>query len=487
MFVKVGALVKNHLPKSVFHSVSGICGYLPQRFVWGRPFGDTYQFLKASEGWSDNEIEAYQLRQIQSLVSHAYEHVPYYTHLLDSHGIFPDEINSLKDFSRIPYLTKELIKEHYDDLISDTIRSGEYIIDYTGGSTCEPMKFLVDSSLIPREMAFFCYAWEKFGFDFGLKYIGLRGSKVARPEKRIFWEYDPLLHRLLMDSDYLSDDQYIRYYIEEMRKFNSPFLNGYPSSIYLLAKHLDHHNMVKEIPAVKLIMLASENTYDWQVEYIKKVFGCENIFYHYGHSEKAALAVKCPHGEMMHFLPQYGYTELIARDGRAALPGELGEIVATSYNTSFPLIRYKTQDYGMVAERDCGCVWGRYPTVSRIEGRAQEFIVTRDQRLISVTSLCAEGLEILSEVLRIQYYQDTEGEVLLKIVPYPGQNLDPDRLVAIKQALEAKVKQSIKVEVQVVPSISPSPSGKRLLMDQKLDVKQYISRGDNVNIRAGYA
>jgi phenylacetate-CoA ligase len=477
MFVKMGALVRNYLPKPIFYHTSRFCGYLPKRIVWGETFAETYRFLKASESWTDNEINAYQLEQLQAIVDHAAKHVPYYTELFDDNGIVPEDLKSFEDFRKIPFLTKELIKENFEALVAKNTHLGDYIIDYTGGSTSEPMKFLVDFQMIPREMAFFRYVWEKFGYTFGEKYIELRGSKVAHPDKGVFWRYDPLLKRLQMDSDYLNDGRYIPHYLTEMKKFNSNYISGYPSSLYLLAKHLERSSL-DDLPSVKLIMLASENMYDWQIDFIKKVFRCDDVFYHYGHSEKASLAVKCLHEDVLHFMPQYGYTEFIAENGGAARPGEVGEIVATSYNRSFPLIRYRTQDFGKVAAHGCDCVWGRYPSVSHIEGRVQEFIVTKDRRLISVTSLCAEGLEVLSDMLRIQYYQDTEGKLLLRVVPYAGQSVSAERLSTIREALERKLKYSVDIEVQVVPSIGSSPRGKRPLMEQKLDIERNILAGD---------
>lgn len=472
MFVKIGVVIKNHFPKSVFNYISGIAGYLPQDILWGREFRDMYIFLKNSESWSKDDIKEYQLSQTKDLIGHAYENIPYYTKLFDVNGISPKDIKSLEDLKKIPYLTKELVKENYDKLVSKNIRRGEYLVDYTGGSTSEPMKFLVDSKLIPRELAFLKYAWEKFGYRLGTKCIELKGAKVARTNRNIFWKRDPLLNYLKMDSDYLNE-KYIQYYLKKIKKFNSNYLFGFPSSIYLLAKQIEK-NKIEDFPKTKLIMLASENTYDWQLDYIKRVFDCNNIFYHYGHSEKATLAVKCLNGDILHFLPQYGYTEIINKYGETAKPGELGEIVATSYNKCFPLIRYRTKDYCIVSNKKCGGLWENYLTVSHVEGRLQEFIVTKDKRMVSICTMGAAHFKDLSEVLRTQYYQDTEGKLVFRIVLFPNKSVTDKTLFDIKSALEEKLEQTVEVDVKIVDSIATTSSGKHLMIEQKLDISKYI-------------
>lgn len=473
MFVRIGVIIRNHFPKSVFNCISNIVGYLPKNILWGHEFTDTYTFLKNSELWSKNKIEEYQLTQIREVIRHAYENVPYYMKLFDDNGISPKDIKSFEDIKKIPYLTKELVKENYDKLVSKNIRRGEYLVDYTGGSTSEPMKFLVDYKSIPRELAFFKYAWGNFGYTLGTKCIELKGAKVARSNRNIFWKYDSLLNLLKMDSDYLNDEKYIQYYLKKIKKFNSNYLFGFPSSIYLLAKQIEE-NKIEDFPKIKLIMLASENTYDWQLDYMKRIFGSNNIFYHYGHSEKATLAVKCLNENILHFLPQYGYTEIINKYGETAKPGELGEIVATSYNKCFPLIRYKTKDYAIVSNKKCGCLWENYLTVSHVEGRLQEFIVTKDKRLVSICTMGAAHFKDLSEVLRTQYYQDTKGKLIFRIVPFPNKPIADKTLFNIKYALEEKLEHYVEVDVQIVNSIDTTSSGKQLMIKQKLDIRKYI-------------
>ena len=81
MFVKMGTIIKNSFPKSVFNKFSDIIGYLPQDIIWGKKFKETYNFLKESESWTQDQFIQYQLKNVQEIVKYAYENVPYYTTL----------------------------------------------------------------------------------------------------------------------------------------------------------------------------------------------------------------------------------------------------------------------------------------------------------------------------------------------------------------------------------------------------------------------
>jgi phenylacetate-CoA ligase len=469
MFLKIGVILKNRYRK-LFSTIFFLAAYFPKKIVWGKTFINTYNFLLKSENWNRDQIEKYQLKMIQETIEHAYKYVPYYTELFDKHNIHPNDIQSIEDLQKIPFLTKEIIKENYEKFISTDIKEGEYLIDYTGGSTSEPMKFIVDSEFIPRELAFFKYVWEKVGYSLGTKCIELKGAKVAIPDKNIYWKYDPVLKLLKVDSDYISDNHALIYIIDELKRFNSPYIIGFPSSIFLLAKQIEKHGNLT-IPQIEVIMLASENTYQWQIEYIKKVFKCQNIFYHYGHSEKGAVAVKCLKSQKLHFLSQYGYVELVGNS-------ELSEIVVTSYCKSFPLIRYKTKDFAIKSDTRCDCEWGNHLTVENIEGRLQEFIVTRDKRLVSICSMGAAHFEILNQILSTQYYQDTIGKLEFRVVPFKDREISEDIKKSIKNEIEKKLDYSIDVEVIKTEKIVSLPSGKHQMIDQHLNISDFIDTAD---------
>ena len=81
-----------------------------------------YKELLRNDMLSEAELIEIQNKKLQRLVRHCYDTVPYYTRLFDSLGIRPEEIKTKEDLQRLPVLTKQIIRENYDDLFSTEIK-----------------------------------------------------------------------------------------------------------------------------------------------------------------------------------------------------------------------------------------------------------------------------------------------------------------------------------------------------------------------------
>ena len=69
--------------------------------------------LDPEERMSRAEIEALQLERLKWTVRHAYENVPLYTRKFDEHGVHPDDIQTLADVVKLPFTTKEDLRQTY--------------------------------------------------------------------------------------------------------------------------------------------------------------------------------------------------------------------------------------------------------------------------------------------------------------------------------------------------------------------------------------
>jgi phenylacetate-CoA ligase len=235
----------------------------------------------------------------------------------------------------------------------------------------------------------------------------------------------------------------------------------------LLAKFVRDERLT--FPEVKGVMLASENVYSWQRTMLKAVFGCR-IFSHYGHSEMVLLAMESKTTNDMLVFPEYGYLEVIDEAQKPVTrEGGLGELVGTSFhNPVMPFIRYRTQDFGVVG---CGPIDGcNYPVLKNIEGRLQEFIVTRDGRLISIATMAAAHFDVFDEVAATQYYQEVPGEIEFRFVPRPGFTARQRR--RIEKTIARKIGSAVKVTLREVETIENSPSGKHTMLVQKIPLKE---------------
>lgn len=154
-----------------------------------------------------------------------------------------------------------------------------------------------------------------------------------------------------------------------------------------------------------------------------QAFSCR-IFNHYGQFEQVALAGTCEHSDFLHVLPQYSYVELLDQEGmHVTTPGMVGEIVGTAYlmdATCF--FRYQTNDFAVYAGDHCPYCARPYPLWKRIQGRRQDFIVTKNRRLISLTAMNMHD-DIFRDIQQFQYYQDTPGLVVLRYISKTGKTV----------------------------------------------------------------
>lgn len=456
-----------NLPQWCKNAVGFSYNMLPSNVKLGKTYRDFKLLLSRSRSWSRQEIMDYQFRQLQETLCEAYEHVPYYRKTFNEYGVSPDSIKSLEDVKLLPTLTKKDIKNNFHDLVSRGVNPRKHLHTTTGGSTAEPIRFLQEKGLTrSKERAFIWDGWSRVGYLPGAKTVQLKGRTVGSPEKNVFWEYEPIQNFLEMDSNYLKEEN-IPLYLEAINKFHPEFMIGYPSSIYLIAKYLKENSL--SFPDIRAVFLASENVYPWQREMLRDVFHCR-IFSHYGHSEMVLLGMECEHSHNLHFYPEYGLLEVLDAEGNPVeREGAHGELVGTSFhNFVMPLIRYKTQDIGVIGPSTCEC--GRsYPLISDVEGRLQEFIVTADNRLISICVMGAAHFDVLDHVYETQYYQDTPGKVVFKVVPKSGYNEGHRKLIL--KSLTEKIGGKVKAEVIEVDSIHRTKSGKHLMIEQKIPLK----------------
>src|SRR3954469_19588167 len=82
--------------------------------------------------------------KIAKILNHAYTTSAYYRNLWDAAGIHPSAIASLNEFRQIPFLTKDIIKEHKSALVSQKFPSNELHLSYTGGTTGTQTSFYFD-------------------------------------------------------------------------------------------------------------------------------------------------------------------------------------------------------------------------------------------------------------------------------------------------------------------------------------------------------
>ena len=461
------ASLKKRIPHPLRQYLRYLKRFVPPPVRYGKVFRDTYRFLQESQWWSKEKLEEYQLRQLERLLKHAYENVPYYRRVFDERGLKPKHIQDFNDLKRLPFLTKEIIQDNLEDLIAQNYPKSKLKYVTTGGSTGIPMGFYEENGYTePRERAFIVTQWKWAGYRMGAKVVVLRGDVIKTADKGKYWRYDVVDNQLVLSAYHMTDYN-LPGYIQKMREFKPQFIHVYPSALTILARFMKEHN-VKPFQSIRAILCGSENLYDTQRKLLEDTYNCR-IHSWYGHAEKALLGSECESSHNYHFFPEYGYLELIDKAGNEVTEeDELGEIVGTGFNNYvMPFIRYKTMDMGVYTSSKCSC--GRnYPLLKRVEGRLQELIVTGTGRLVSMTAINMHS-DVFDNVKQFQFYQDTKGEVIFNVVKKATYTERDTQY--IRSELSKKLGDDMKLQIRFVDQIPRTKSGKYRFLIQKLPIE----------------
>ncbi len=435
---------------------------VPDRIKRGTKFNQMYMLLNESQYWDVNKHEEYQMSQLKKLINHAYDTVPYYNRLFNNIGIKPNDIKDFNDLKKIPYLTKEIIQNNKDELISTRYKKSSLHYVTTGGSTGIPMGFYVDrKSDRQLEWAFISHMWNRIGYDINKvnRSVVLRG----RVPRNGIYEYKD--RNLILSSYKLTEDNMKRY-IELITKFNPDFIQAYPSSISILSDYINSNGIKMNLSNLKCVICASENIYDFQRKSIERAFNVR-VYSFYGHSEHAVIGGECENSNYYHLQSEYGYTELINEEGKdVASEDEIGEIVATGFNNYvMPFIRYRTKDLAVNTNQTCKC--GRnYKLIKKIEGREQEYIFTKDGNKSILTGFYGIFDEIKEAVEIGQFYQDEKGVLEVRIVRKDKYSDEHNKYILNK--LRSKYGDNIDIKIKFVDEIPRTNRGKYRFMVQKL-------------------
>jgi len=434
-------------------------------------FREQLAFLRGSQFWSRRDLEAYQIRELRSLLRHCADHVPYYRDLFAEMGIRPDSIHNLEDIRAIPLLTKEIIKSRYNEFLSSTLLEGEHDYMTTGGSTGAPLKVMMDKRFHALDLANTYYYMDVAGFDpERYRSVRLHGNIVdpSLIRKGIYWVCEDG-RRLVLSSYHISRET-APLYVDAINEHRPNYLHAFPSSAALLAFYIDKLHLSLR-PSLKCIFTDCEVLYDSQRDLLERVFACR-VFNTYGHTEGSVLGITCPRSHKIHLVPQVGITELLDQDGHpVTTPGEKGEIVVTGfYNRVLPFIRYRTQDIGVLSREPCPCE-REYPLLERVEGRLQDYVVDVSGNQVPLAPALFDYNFDWSGVDRFQVFQDCPGRLTFRIVPEPGSGAGFGRLAArIRTCFGQILGRGFAIDVVLVDAIARTSRGKYRYLEQRLDM-----------------
>jgi phenylacetate-CoA ligase len=419
--------------------------------------------LQKTERWSAVELEALQAERLQALIRHVYENVPYYRRVFDERRLTPSDIRTPTDLYKLPVLTKQEVRRCAGELRARNVFRHQFRIGRTGGSTGIPLTLLLDRDRILFDHALTCRHWSWAGYRPGDRTVILRGLTLIPPEERRarYWRYDWWQNKIYLSGFHLSTD-IMFVYVEKLQQWRPQFIAGYPSSVFTLARFMEHEKI--QIP-VKAIFTSSEALTDVERKVIEERFQCR-VWDRYGTGERLAVTQQCEHGRY-HQNAEFGILQVDSPLGEPAPAGQKGALILTGLtNLSMPLIRYAIEDIGSLVDGQCFC--GRQlPLTGSVDGRKDDVIITAEGRLMPRAGL-DQIHEFVQNIERCQLIQRKIGEVTIRVQPRPGFN-EADSAELVRQ-LRKRLGSSTMIEIERVEKLELTSAGKQRFIVSEVDI-----------------
>lgn len=436
--------------------LTGFATLLERERYSGR-YAEFRDLLARTEWASSAELGEYQDARLRDVVAHAYETVPFYRRRFDERRLKPADIRGRADLPKLPLLTRDDIRANFDALRSTAFPAREMRTGHTSGTTGTPLTVGYD-----RDTVWMTYAV----FDRHYRWAGLRmahdGDRIAvargnvivplNQKKAPFWRHNRRQRQMLLSSFHLSATN-LPAYFEALAEFKPAVLDGYPSTLYILAKYL--LNRGQRFP-LRAAVTSSETLYDFQRAAIEQAFECR-VFDYFALAERAVFSNECDRHEGHHIAMEYGCAEVADDTGRPVSRGTSGRLVGTTlHNRAMPLLRYVTNDMTALLDRQCSC--GRQlDLMDDVATKAEDVITLKDGRLIS-PSVLTHPFKPLESIEGSQIVQRAPDHIVIRIVAGPDYDKAlNDHLV---HEFKTRLGDDVQIDVTLVDHLEQSKNGK---------------------------
>jgi len=415
-----------------------------------------YNLMK-SQWKSYEELRELQNKKLRVITKQAYENVPFYRQKFDSAGVRPEDIKTVEDLPKLPITTKQEVKENFPDrIVAKGVDISKCWLPHTSGSTGIPLTVAYDEAAEDFQKAVALRPNLSCGQKPWDKWADITSPDHIH-DKKWFQKlgiFNPIATSLFLEP---------KEQMSAIEKIKPSIIDGYSSSIYLLAKAVQENGSDKIHP--RIIYGTAELLTNEMREYIHSTFGVE-MYDQFGCVELGRTAWECPAHSGYHIDVEAVVMEFV-RDGKQVPPGERGEIVYTSlYNYAMPLIRYAIGDIGVPSDRACPCGRG-LPLMEWVEGRADAFIQVPGGQIFSPI-IWTILLRRFPEIARFRVNQEKIEEI--KIQVEPRGDFTRSTIERITENVRNTLGKEVHISIEPVDAIPKDKSGKVRSVISKVEI-----------------
>ncbi|MHB1416920.1 MAG: phenylacetate--CoA ligase family protein [Chloroflexota bacterium] len=321
-----------------------------------------------------DDLRRLQIGRLQATLARVYEQMPFYRRRLDACGLKPGDVRSVEDLARLPFLTKDDLREHFPYGLFAVPMREVVRVHASSGTTGRPTvvgytrrdletwaevmgRVVTAAGVTADDIAQISFGYGFFTGAFGLHYALERVGATVLPV-----------------SGGNTERQ-----VEIMRNFGSTALVCTPSYALRIAEVAGQMGVNFADLRLRVGLFGAEpwsESMRRELEARLSIIATDN----YGLSEVIGpgIAGECLERDGMHINEDHFLVEVVDPEtGKHVAPGEMGELVFTSLTKeAFPVIRYRTRDISRVTTEPCAC--GRTSArMTRVFGRTDDMLIIR--------------------------------------------------------------------------------------------------------------
>ncbi len=406
------------------------------------------------ETLSREEIKALQLERLKATVKHCMNS-EFYKKRFEEAGITPDDIKTLDDIRKIPFTTKQDLRDTYPFGMRSVPLEKCVRLHSSSGTTGNPTVILHTQKdldewanavarclwmvgLRPDDVFQNSSGYGMFtgglGFQYGAERLGILTVPAAAGNT-------------LRQIKFITD-------------FGTTAIHAVPSYVTRIKEVMDELGIdPKKDTKLKLLAIGAEPHSEEQRKKIEKMLGVK-AYNSFGMSEMCGPGVgfECKEQNGLHFWEDYYIVEIVDPETLEPVPdGEIGELVLTTINReAMPLLRYRTRDLTRVLGYDCPC--GRkHIRIDRMKGRSDDMMVLRGVNIfpIQIEKILMQFKELSTDYL-ITLTTDNDNDNMT--VEVELDQLFTDDYTRL-QSLTKEITRRLKDEILLTPRVKLVPKG----------------------------
>ncbi len=402
------------------------------------------------------QIEALQLKRLQDTVAHCYHGSPFYRKRLDSIGVKPESIKSLDDLRRIPFTTKQDLRDTYPFGIA-SIPLGQCVrLHSSSGTTGNPTVVLHSAKDL--------HEWAN-ALARSLWMVGCRPEDVFQNTSGYgmftgglgFQYAAEMLGMLTVPAGAGNTLRQLKFFTD----FGTTVVHAIPSYAARLYEVMCQQGIdPRRDTKLKIMAIGAEPHSEDTRKRIEEMLGLK-AYNSFGMSEMCGpgVAFECKEQNGMHIWEDYYIVEIVDPDTLEPVPeGEVGELVLTTLNReAMPLLRYRTRDLTRILPGKCPC--GReHKRLDRMKGRSDDMIILKGVNIfpIQIETILAQYKDLASDFLITLNTVEDNDDMTVEVELSELANVDD---YAYLQNLSKDITRKLRDEILVTPKVKLLPKG----------------------------